>query len=389
MHILFITEWYPTPKHPTYGVFILEHARAVAKIHRVSLLHILGVDKTLHQPIQITREQIHQNFIIYHLSYRRPILPYTSWLRKYAGAFKGLNIATECFGRPDVIHANVSNTAGTSVILGRLANIPVVMSEYSSAYGRKLFKRWWIPFLRFFMNRVNLIMPDSNSLAQHITAYGIHRPMMIVHNVVDVDLFSLAEPGEQVTTPYREIIIVARLDHEKAVDLAIQAVGRLQSQGIYIILHVVGDGAERSQLEVLVSELHLSGWILFHGFQPKTEISGLLRRSSVFLLSSLWESKPVVILEALACGLPVVAPAIGGIPAVINPSCGMLFKPGDLDDLVDKLSSTLSGLEAYNAQSIRSYAVDTFSQAAVGNQLNDIYQQIKADHHAFDKQALR
>ena len=106
------------------------------------------------------------------------------------------------------------------------------------------------------------------------------------------------------------------------------------------------------------------------------------------MLSSLWESKPVVILEALTCGLPVIAPALGGIPEVITPSCGLLFKPGDLDDLVDKLSSMLSRLEDYDAQVIRSYAVDTFSQGAVGKRLNAIYQQIVADQHAFDKQAL-
>jgi glycosyltransferase involved in cell wall biosynthesis len=384
MHIFFITQWYPTPEHPTYGVFILEHARAVAKILRVSLLHIQGVDQTLQKSIQITNEQVHQNFIIYHLSYRRPALPHTSWLRKFAGARKGFNFATQCFGCPDVIHANVSNTAGPAVFLGRMANIPVVMSEYSSEYGRKLFKRWRIPVMRYLMNRVNLIMPDSDDLAQHIRAYGIHRPMIKVHNVVDAELFYPAAAGEQVTSPYREVTIIARLDKEKAVGLAIQAVGRLQSQGIYFLLHIVGDGKERSPLDALVSDLHLSDWIIFHGFQPKVELARLLRRSSVFLLSSLWESKPVVILEALTCGLPIVAPAIGGIPEVITASCGMLFTPGDLNDLVDKLGAMLSRLEDYNARSIRSYAIDTFSQAAVGNQLNSIYQKIKVDKHTFD-----
>jgi glycosyltransferase involved in cell wall biosynthesis len=197
-----------------------------------------------------------------------------------------------------------------------------------------------------FMNRVNLILPVSNALGKAMCEYGISRPMLNIPNVVDPDVFYLASSGEQVTSPYREITLIARLSEEKAVHLAIQATALLQQRGIYYQLQIAGDGPERAHLEALVADSNLSDWVHFHGYLPKNELARLLRRSSAFLLTSLWETQSVVLLEALSSGLPVVAPATGGIPEVITAECGLLFQPGNLEDLVNKLHALLTDLDA-------------------------------------------
>jgi glycosyltransferase involved in cell wall biosynthesis len=384
VHIFFVTQWFPTTQQPFNGVFILEHARAVARIHRVSLLFIQGIDSTLQQPIQITAQSIQQGFMVYQLSYRHPMIPYTARIRQLNGARQVFNIASHDFGRPDIIHANINNTAAISVVLGHLAKIPVVISEHSSTYARKLLTPWQIRSLRFFMNRVNVIMPVCDALGQTMRGYGITRPMVTVQNVVDTDIFYPGSPGEQIISPYREIALIARLSEEKAVHLAIKALANLQQQGIYFYLHIAGDGPERAHLQDLVNDLGLSNWIRFHGYLPKMELAQILRRSSAFMLTSLWESQPVVILEALTCGLPVVAPAIGGIPEVVTPELGMLFQPGNVDDLTSKLSALLTNLSGYNPQSIHNCAIDHFSPDVVGNRLDHIYQQVIKNRHVFD-----
>jgi glycosyltransferase involved in cell wall biosynthesis len=384
VHVFFVTEWYPTAELPIYGIFILEHARAVARKHNVSLLNILGIDTALDQPMQVNEQLLQPNLIVYQLTYSKPTIPRTAWIRKFIGARQVFSSASKNFGHPDIIHANVYNTAAISVIIGTLAKIPVVLSEYSSAYGLKRIKPGQIPFMRFFMNRVDVIMPDSNTLGQHIRSYGINRPMVMVHNVVDTDVFYPASHGDQVIRPYREIVLIARLSEEKAVHLAIQMLARLQQQGVYLYLHIAGDGPERARLESLVDNLGLADWIHFHGFLPKNELAKILRRSSAFLLTSLWESKPVVILEALTCGLPVVAPAIGGIPEIITPACGLLFQPGDIDDLASKMLNLLTNLASYNTQEIHNYAVNNFSSIEISNKLDSIYCQVVENRHAFD-----
>jgi glycosyltransferase involved in cell wall biosynthesis len=208
--------------------------------------------------------------------------------------------------------------------------------------------------------------------------------MIPVPNVADTDLFYPAALGEQVTDPMREIALIARLSEEKAVYIAIQAAARLQQQGIYFQLQIAGDGPQRASLETMVADLRLSDWVHFHGYLPKPELAKLLRRSSALLLTSLWESQPVVILEALSCGLPVVAPTIGGIPEIITPDCGLLFRPGDLDDLCVKLSSLLTNISVYNPHVVCKYAIAHFSPTVVGNRFSAIYHKIIEDRHAFD-----
>ncbi len=383
MHVFFITQWFPTAQQPISGFFVLEHARGVSQIHQVSLLHIQGVDKTLKQPALITIEEDRKGLMIYHLSYQRSVIPYTTWIRQWIAAKHVFDQVERQFGRIDIIHANVNNTAMLAVLLGRLAGIPVVISEYSSAYGRKLFTPRQALLVRYFMNQTDLIMPDSDSLKEYMRDFGVTKPMIRVHNVVDTELFYPAVHGERVVSPHREIIIVARLSEEKAVHLAIEAVGRLQKRNMYIFLHIVGDGPEKTRLEALVKRLGLTEWVQFHGYLTKLEIAKLLRRASAFVLTSLWESKPSVVLEALMCGIPVVAPAVGGIPEVVPQECGQLFEPGNLDDLTDRLLGLLSNFDAYDNELIHQYAIDNFSAMAVNKILDHIYGELIKDRHAF------
>jgi hypothetical protein len=111
VNVFFITHWFPTANQPSYGIFILEHARAVARTHTVTLLHILGVDPTLKQPIQILPTENYPGIMVYQLSYLHPKVPYTTWIRRIMGAMQVFEMASEKYGHPNIIHANVNNTA--------------------------------------------------------------------------------------------------------------------------------------------------------------------------------------------------------------------------------------------------------------------------------------
>ncbi len=374
MHVLFVTEWLPTPEQPIYGIFILEHARAIARLHRVSVLHIQGVDPSLNQAIHIQPEVIDQNITIYRLSYRKPWLPRTAWIRQINGARQAVKLAASTYGKPDIVHGNVHNTADVCVIVGRLARVPVVLTEHSSAYARQLIPSAKAGWIRYFMNRVDVLMPVCKNLGEYMRRFGVTRPMVPVPNVADPEIFYPASRDEQVIQPMREISMVARLGQEKAVHLAIQALAQLKQQGIDLYLHIAGEGPERGSLEALVSDLGLPERVCFHGNLAKNDLAKMMRRSSLFMLSSLWENQPVVILEALACGLPIIAPQVGGIPEVITAKQGLLFRPGDVDDLTAKLISLLTNLSSYDPQAIRQYSMDNFSPDVVAKRFDFIYQ---------------
>ena len=98
----------------------------------------------------------------------------------------------------------------------------------------------------------------------------------------------------------------------------------------------MGDGADRSRLETLLEETRLAGSVELAGFQSNVE--SWLERSRLFVMTSASEGLPLAIIEAMLCGLPVVAPAVGDIPdLIVDGRNGFLFEPGDVGSCVEAL----------------------------------------------------
>ncbi len=134
-----------------------------------------------------------------------------------------------------------------------------------------------------------------------------------------------------------DIAYAGRLSPEKGVDTLIQAVGRLGG-----FLHVAGEGPEATRLAAL-AESEAPGLVRFHGRLPKPELHALLRTASVVAVPSRWyENQPMIVLEAMACGVPVVASDLGGLSELIEPGVnGALTAPEDPDALAGALAPFL------------------------------------------------
>jgi len=122
------------------------------------------------------------------------------------------------------------------------------------------------------------------------------------------------------------VLVVAHLIREKGVHVAIQALKDLPSN---VVLWIVGDGPERLPLERTAESLGVRERIRFCGLQA--EVSPFMQAADCFVCPSLWkEAAGLVILEAMACGLPVIGSAVGGIPEFIQPGqTGSLVPAGD------------------------------------------------------------
>jgi teichuronic acid biosynthesis glycosyltransferase TuaC len=119
-------------------------------------------------------------------------------------------------------------------------------------------------------------------------------------------------------------------------------------------LTIVGEGEERQRLESLASRLSLAGRVHFAGAVPHEELYLWYSAADLFCLASGREGWPNVLLEALACGTPVVATAVGGIPEVIRTDDLGLICQCNVRALVDKLSLALE--KPWQADLLRSYA---------------------------------
>ncbi len=154
--------------------------------------------------------------------------------------------------------------------------------------------------------------------------------------------------GEPLLRPTRSrpptIICVAGLRPEKGHHVLLSALPLVLERVPDARLVLVGDGEMRPQLESLVESQHLDDHVEFAGTVP--EIWPRLADADVFALTSVSEAFGMAIVEAMAAGLPVVAPDVGGIPELVVPGvCGQLFAPGDHVGLADHLANLLTSPE--------------------------------------------
>jgi glycosyltransferase involved in cell wall biosynthesis len=166
------------------------------------------------------------------------------------------------------------------------------------------------------------------------------RPVHIIANGVDLDRFT----GDRLRT--RKILGIAddaqvigaagRLEWVKGHDILIRAVAMLDPKSILFIL---GDGSRRAELQALALTLGVAGRIQFLGHRD--DAAALLPALDVFCQPSRSEGLPLAILEAQACGVPVIASNVGDMAAAICPESGRLTPPEDVPALAAALRATL------------------------------------------------
>lgn len=142
------------------------------------------------------------------------------------------------------------------------------------------------------------------------------------------------------------MICVANLYKEKGIDYLLKAMPEVLKNNTNVKLVIAGDGPLHEELNTLSKELSVSDNVKFLG--KRNDIDSLLSISDIFVLPSLGEGFPFVVLEAMAAGLPVVATNIGGIPEIINDGQeGYLVKPADSGAIAESLKKLLLDTELF------------------------------------------
>jgi glycosyltransferase involved in cell wall biosynthesis len=180
----------------------------------------------------------------------------------------------------------------------------------------------------------------SEVTKQQMVEQGVApQQITVVHNGVDLDLFS-GVPG---TPPARPTVITsARLIESKRAALLIDAVGRLRPRIPDIALTVHGEGPERPSLDAQVARLDLGSHVTFAGHQPRFQDALALRkRHQVFCLPSISEGFGMVVIEAMALGLPVVCSDLPVLREIAG-DAALFFRPDDAAALADQLARLLT-----------------------------------------------
>lgn len=177
-----------------------------------------------------------------------------------------------------------------------------------------------------------------SQLMQHTAPEDISR-IKIVRCGIDDAYF---ETGVTPVPDNNRIICVGRLCIRKGQLQLVDAAHQLRQQGIDIELVLAGDGEIRSQLETRIRAYDMQSCVRITGWIGDKEIRKELAGARAFTLPSFAEGLPVVIMEALALGRPVISTYVAGIPELVNSECGWLVPAGDVDELAAALKLALT-----------------------------------------------
>lgn len=232
-----------------------------------------------------------------------------------------------------VIGAAASRLTGRPLVLYAHGSDICVYAERSAAY--RALTRWTL-------RRARHVLAASRDIADRLTGrFGVPpERVCVVPCGVDTDVFHPAErSGDPVPAggPVR-LLFVGDLVPPKGVDELVTAVLAARAGGAALTLDLVGDGPLRAPLESRVAAAGTGAAVRFHGTVPRAAVADRLRAADCLVLPSHNEGTPVSVMEALTCGVPVLATRVGGIPDLVRDGVdGLLVPPGAPDALAAAL----------------------------------------------------
>jgi len=206
-------------------------------------------------------------------------------------------------------------------------------------------KKWQLFFDRLTSKLCDLVIVNSIALKRFVVKNCIYPDNMIsvVYNGIDSSKLQTANKNlicKELNLNPESVLIgaIGRLHKQKGFEYLIDAISKIniQIKNNNMQFIIIGDGPERNKLESIICKYNLKDKVKITGW--RTDASEIISILDIFVLPSLWEGTPNVILEAMAYGKPVISTKVGGVPELIeNMKEGILIAPADSNELAEKI----------------------------------------------------
>lgn len=237
---------------------------------------------------------------------------------------------------PDLVHAHfATDPTATARTLAAGRGVPFTFT----AHGYDVYRRPPADFAARAAAASGVVTVSDANRRYIRETFGV--PTDLIHVIpcgVDTDFFT---PGDGCAEPPL-IVCVARLRDVKQLDVLLRACALVRQRGVTFRCAIVGEGPERPALEALRARLGVEDVVEMPGAAEQNDIRAWWQRASIATLSSRSEGMPVSLMEAAACGVPAVAPAVGGIAELIDDGVtGRVTRPHDAHALAEGLIELL------------------------------------------------
>jgi len=306
----------------TYGIKRHGVRGALAALTWAAAMRPLALVRTLHEAFGLGRGMRR----IYALAYAVEAVMVTRWMAR-----RGLQHLHVHFGNEAAAVGMLAKTLG-GVGLSLTIHGP---DEFDDVPGQRLRQKVEAADL------VVCISQFARSQLMRLTGPAQWTKLQLCRLGVDPARF-VPSTAARAAGPVR-LLSVGRLAPAKGQLLLLQACAQLRSEGLNFSLTLVGDGPDRVRLEEAVRHHRLNDCVLFTGALNQLEVRNELTRADAFVLPSLAEGIPVVLMEAMASGVPCVTSPVNGIPELIDHGhSGLLATPGDAQALADQLRQVIA-----------------------------------------------
>ncbi|MBE6338681.1 MAG: glycosyltransferase family 4 protein [Lentimicrobiaceae bacterium] len=400
-HIVFLARWYPHRYDPMFGLFVQRHAEAAALFNDITVVYCQQDNEATRQQVEsqsrdastipmnnkqdIVDASMHynkKNFEIIRtlennvdtirIYYKKPKNKILSLLRFYRANMIGLKL---CKSPVDLIHVHILTRLGVIAWIQKLLHkTPYIITEHWSRY---LPGNDFGGFIRKLATKIvvrnaELVTTVTDNLAKAMQNHGLKNDNYVVlPNVVNLDMFHISEKKNN--TPCKIIHVSCFEDKSKNISGLLESLKIVEQKGIDFQCTLIGEGMDFDFMKAKAEELQLINKVSFTGLLEGQKLADELSSGDFLVLSSNYENMPVVILEALASGLPVVSTNVGGIKEMIDETKGILVEPRNKEALAGAIIKMIETHKDYDPNYLRKSVIERYGYESVGKFLDSIY----------------
>jgi glycosyltransferase involved in cell wall biosynthesis len=387
-YILWLPSWYPNRLEPYNGDFIQRHAVAVAAFLPVNVIYVIK-DPTGSLTKDVLMEEFANNGLVETIVYYYVKPKGITILDKLVSHFKYKKVYKQAIkqlfekkGLPSLVHVHIALKAGVMARwIKNKFKVPFLITEQWTIYLNEArpnyrsvpiyLRRQW----KKIFKEANGISVVSDYLGEQIQHLFKIKDYKVIPNVVDLELFS---PITAANKDKKEFIHISTLGYQKNVEDILKAFSIIKKSNAPFTLHLVGP--DNKALQQLAHDLKIDNDVLFHSEMPHIELVKLLQSSDALILFSRYETFGCVLIEANACGLPVIVSDIPVFHENVKEGVNGIFaRNEDSNDLAAKILSFIKNEITFSTEEIVSETKKSFTFSRVGDLYSNWYRTIVKD----------
>ena len=385
MKVLWLASSYPSKLFPYDGDFVQRHAQAVSLFCDIEVIHVVkdadGMITDDVKEIVNTNKQLTERIIYY-----RPVKTSIKILDRFLSSLKFKKISRNALkhfvmknGKPSFVHLHIAIKAGlTALWLKRKFKIPYILTEHWGGYLNEakpnikdynfIYQYYWSKII----TQATACTFVSVVLQKHMTGKYKIKNSFVIPNVVNTDIFY---PAQKITSNKISFIHISTLIYQKNPEAILQALCLLKNECSFEMLLY---GPNNPSLESLITQLGLQYHVFIKGEVSQQILSKEIQQSDALILYSRFETFGCVLIEANACGVPVIVSDLEVFHEIIEEGVNGIFAEGENPAaLAEKIQQFILQKENFNKADIAATAAEKYNYKKVGQAFIDLYNKVE------------